>query len=395
MVMTKIYPKLTKENVEYWYWMCDPGWSQIDIAKAVGCNPGTVSHFMKRSGIPTRNSSDAQLERYACPHKREDFENLMSSSDVRMKIAEGMAACWDDTDRNRSLIKANQDRVKFIVGFTQFKILETLGNVSNASLLDLVNMENLLHFTKKGLDLALGRLTKRRFIKRYRKSIYSTSNVKVYYYSITDLGKQVYNLNNTQEMKEKMEKWLKINRRITSNLSGPRIGKTQSQILNLFAARESVFSSEITTLLTKLSINKSSIQHALKLLVENNFLYRRKEYNITSSYKNKFEFRYYSSTIPQINSDSSYEGLGSNQLLLLQSFRHSEGMFFRELQSNKELSNISPNAIDNTLLKLTRKNFLERERRKDKKDNRVKYFYILTPEGKEFLNKIIMNKIRE
>lgn len=247
-------------------------------------------------------------------------------------------------------------------------------------------MENLSHFTKKGLDLALGRLSGRGFVKRGKKT---TSKTKIYFYSITELGKRVYDLNNSEEMKEKMRNWLEINRRITSKQVGPRIGKTQSQILNLFKTKDSVFSSEVTSSLGRLNISKSSIQHALRLLIKNKFLFRRKEYNNESQYKNKFEFRYYSTPIPQEHEGNSYEGLGANLLLVLQILELSEGMFARELRARNELKDIPAKSIGNTLLKLVKRNFLVRVEKRDIGDNKIKYFYNITFEGRKFLSNII------
>lgn len=57
--LSEKYPLLTVENVQYWYWKCDPKWSGHDIAKVIGCHFQTVYNFMEKHGIPIRDYSNA------------------------------------------------------------------------------------------------------------------------------------------------------------------------------------------------------------------------------------------------------------------------------------------------------------------------------------------------
>ncbi len=57
--MIKNHPLLTSNNINYWYWECDPSLSQYDIAREIGCSTSTVSRFMAANGIPTKALSDA------------------------------------------------------------------------------------------------------------------------------------------------------------------------------------------------------------------------------------------------------------------------------------------------------------------------------------------------
>ena len=100
--MTDKYPKLTIDNVIYWYWVCDPGWSQKDIANAIGCNNSTVAAFMKRHKIEVREPSTAGKNRYKCKWKREEFEEVMASTDVRYKISEGRINFLQDPKNKKS-----------------------------------------------------------------------------------------------------------------------------------------------------------------------------------------------------------------------------------------------------------------------------------------------------
>ena len=70
----KKYPKLTYENVYHWYWEENPPLSTTDIAEKVGCNPATVSKFMRENNIPRRNHKDAALNIFQFPNKKSNYK---------------------------------------------------------------------------------------------------------------------------------------------------------------------------------------------------------------------------------------------------------------------------------------------------------------------------------
>jgi len=82
--MTDQYPLLTVESVKYWYWEFDPAYSVIDIAKVTGVNQATIYNFMERNGIPRRNRSEANINRFKCAHKKEEFVRQRNTLESKM-----------------------------------------------------------------------------------------------------------------------------------------------------------------------------------------------------------------------------------------------------------------------------------------------------------------------
>lgn len=385
--MTKEYPLLTKQNIRYWYWGCDPHWSQLDIANEVGCSYSLVSYYMIKEKIPRRDSSKAQFNRFDCPHKLKDFHETMSSQEVRDSISEGLGKAWQEPNSRRNLIKANQERVKEIIGLTQFKVLEVLYKNHNKSLIDLASFPSLSSFTKKQLDGALGRVYKRDFITRNNGFRDKKTKIKVFYYSINDLGKKIYEDNNNEEMINKLRKWHKINKNTTSRQVGARLGKVQLKIISLIKKKGPLFFSEIASELKKDSIGHSAIQHSLILLSKNKFLFRRKMYNKNSKINNKLEFKYsLDNSVEGIQ--ESYKGLGSIQLSILSILIKKKGCFFREFKNKEQLKGFSERSIGNALKKLSSDLMIDRIKKKDiapAGNNHIKDYYRLTKLGERTL----------
>ena len=395
--MTDRYPLLTVENVYYWYWECDPPLSQLDIANEVGCSPGTVSLFMIKNNIPRRDYSKAQYARYENEDKYDQFKDLMSSKEVRDKISDGFKSVWEDPEKRKKLEKANRDRVEDIIGDTQFRILGVLIKKDGLSLSELVKNDRLADYSKKKCDLALRRLVERRFLYRKKRKVGPpSSKIKVYIYFITDAGRVIFDKNNNEIRKKEMKKWAELNREITSKQAKPKLGTTQLKIIGRVKKNGPMFFSEITEKLKEKEISNSSIQHSLKLLYERSVLNRRKVYNEKAKGNNKFEFLYSLNSLnpsdskKMIDKNKSYYGLGINQEKVLKLLHLSPGMFSSDIFNHPQIKGISSKSLDNTLLKLTRKNLIKRQKkvkRNCRSNNNLKYYYEITSNGKNIIEK--------
>ena len=71
--MTDKYPLLIFENVKYWYWEHNPGYSTVDIAKVTGAPIIAVRRFMLKNKIPIRDRSEANINRFKCKPKLEAY----------------------------------------------------------------------------------------------------------------------------------------------------------------------------------------------------------------------------------------------------------------------------------------------------------------------------------
>ena len=263
--MTKKYPLLTIQNVNYWYWECDPHWSQIDIAKEVGCSKGNISYFMVKHNIPTRDYSDAQINRFKCPKKLENHCETMNQEEVRNSLSEKGQELWRALDYRRRLTKAHQERGKNMIGFTQFKVLETFYNNPNKTLVDLMALPTMSSFTGKKLDAILKRFYIKGFITQKKDFKDKTTKMKPNFYSISEKGRKIYEENSDEDTIKRLRE--------------RRLGKIQAKILSLIEKKGSLFYTEIVAELKKDSISNNSIQHSLSLLYKNKFLFRAKKFN--------------------------------------------------------------------------------------------------------------------
>lgn len=105
--MTDNFPDLTVTNVRYWYWLCNPKWSTLDIAKVVGCSYPTVLEFMKKNRIPIRNPSEAGYNAFSCPKKRENILEGLRSEGHRQAQRERILKRWDDPLQRKKLEESN------------------------------------------------------------------------------------------------------------------------------------------------------------------------------------------------------------------------------------------------------------------------------------------------
>lgn len=384
--MTKEYPRLTVENIRYWYWECFPHWSQRDIAKEIGCSPSLVSYYMRKKRIPTRNYSEAQINRWNCPHKLKEFKRKMNLDEVKEAISDALQNAWKEPRKRKSLVRANQKRVEDIIGYTQFLLLKTLSDHPNRylTLRNLSELEHLRSFTKKQLDLALGRLCRRGFVKRKKHFRDYKSKVRVYYYNITKQGERIYKLNKDQETIEEIKKWHRINKNITQNQVGPRMGKLQKKIIFLIKEKGPLFFSEINCELEQ--HRSSAVQHSLKLMIEKKKLFRRKKLNWESLSNDILEFKYYLKE-PEKDIEDSYVGLGLIQANILILLSDIEKLTYKDFTQSEPLRDFSSGAIENALTSLYNC-FLIRRTEKGLDDAGRGFFYSISEKGKILINQV-------
>lgn len=374
--MTKEYPLITVQNINYWYWFCDPHWSQIDIANEVGCSRGTVSLFMINHNIPRRNFSEAQLNRFTCPHKQEDHQQAMNIPEVRNSISESVQKLWRGSDYRIRLTKAHQERGKNMIGFAQFKVLKAIYNNPNKTLADLAVFPTLSSFTEKQLDLILKRIFAKGFITRKKDFKDNKSRIKTYYYSTSEKGKEIYEENSNNDAVKRLRE--------------RRLGKVQMKILSLIKEKGSLFFTEIVAELKKDSINNNSVQHSICLLFENKFLFRTKKFNKDIERKNKLEFKYSLHSFGE-GIQESYKGLGAIQYSILNLLTNVNGCFYRELKTKDNFKPFYEKAILKALRKLSNDKLINRIKKKDSTpagDNRTKYFYRITKVGRDTLKQV-------
>ncbi len=374
--MTKKYPLLTIQNVKYWYRECDPNWSQKDIASKVGCAPNVISYFMITNNIPTRNPSEASLNRFKCPRKLENHREAMSQEEVRNNRSKAMIKAWQKPDAINNLIRASRKNL----GFTQFKILQVLYNDSNKSLKDLAN--NLHSFTRKQLNSTLRRLSTRGFVTRKKNN---SSKRKRYFYSITEKGRRIYDDNNNEETIRNLKRRREINKAIALSLTGPRLGNVQAKILSLIELKGPLYSSEIVSELQKKSISSGTTKGSLSRMIKNKFLFRTLKFNKELSNYNKMEFKY---SLNSYNGSvhKSYKKLGVIQLTILNALVKSKGCFLRELTTKSNFEGFSKSAIGNALKKLCEDQLINRVKKKDVtlgKNYPMKYFYRINRLGEK------------
>jgi len=111
--MTKKFPKLTVGNVNYWYWSCDPAWSGLDIAKAVGSNySSTIYKFMEKNHIPRRRSEEAAKNMYKCNFKVDHILDGHRTTEYRVKISQISKAMWSDPLKRKLTVNNLKEALK-------------------------------------------------------------------------------------------------------------------------------------------------------------------------------------------------------------------------------------------------------------------------------------------
>jgi endo-alpha-1,4-polygalactosaminidase (GH114 family) len=83
--MTELYPLLTVQNVQYWYWEHDPQMSGHNIAKEVGCYFQKIYEFMRNHNIPIRNHSEAGNVLFQDPKKYQAYLKAIMSPEYLKK----------------------------------------------------------------------------------------------------------------------------------------------------------------------------------------------------------------------------------------------------------------------------------------------------------------------
>ena len=110
--MTDKYPLLTAESVKYWYWECDPAYSIIDIVKVTGAPFSTIQRFMNKNDIPKRTRSEANLNRFKCAHKREDFVRQRNSPEFKKSQSKNAVSHWLDESLRRKMVNSLKNTTK-------------------------------------------------------------------------------------------------------------------------------------------------------------------------------------------------------------------------------------------------------------------------------------------
>jgi len=103
------------------YWLEDPPWSAIDIAKYYGCDYSIIYRFMHKYQIPVRSLSKALSARWRCPPKGKklmeyneemrliQLEMLKTNKEYRKKKAETTSKLWEDQEYREKHERAWKD----------------------------------------------------------------------------------------------------------------------------------------------------------------------------------------------------------------------------------------------------------------------------------------------
>ena len=290
--MTEKYPLLTDESVKYWYWECDPAYSIIDIVKVTGAPFSTVQRFMNKNDIPKRTRSEANLNRFKCTHKREDFVRQRNSPEFKKNQSKNAVSYWLDKSLRRKMVNSLKKYNESVLGELQIKILHVLRNYKGMFLSDL---NRIINNDKSCLDGALRTLHNRGLLTREKQVNPNTSNsfTSHYYYSVNDKG---INLLAEKEEESKFTSLFdslknntaKNNLDQKENSISTYLGKNQKVILSLFHGGDSLF---LTDLKKLTSLDKVILDSSLRGLFTRGILSRKKELN-TNSANHLKHFRY-------------------------------------------------------------------------------------------------------
>ena len=290
--MTDKYPLLTVESVKYWYWECDPAYSLIDIAKVIGVNQATVYRFMVRNGIPRRNRSEANVNRFKCAHKKEAFVRRRNTHEFKKNQSQNITGYWLDPTMRKKMMDGFTKYIESKLGVFQVQILYLLRNSEGLFLSDLVKIINK---DKTILDGRLRTLHQRGLVARQKQINHNTRNSYAlhYYYSITEQGVSLL-AEKEEELRfaslfESLETTCVRNSRdIKENYISTYLGKNQEVILNLFQRKSPLF---LTDLKKLTSINSKILDRSLKGLFTRGILSRKKEIN-PNSLNHLMHFKY-------------------------------------------------------------------------------------------------------
>ena len=294
--MTELYPLLTVQNVNYWYWEVEPHWSAIDIAKAVGCGRNTVYNFMKRKNIPKRSRSKANLNRFNCPHKYKTHIKQRQSEEFR--ASQSLIAydiMWKPEIRERYL-KAFKEANKGILSAHQKLILFLLTTHKALFVTDFLRM---IKGDLKTIDHSIHALHKRQFVERVKAINPNTfNNYKSHYtYSITKKGETLI----TRKLKDKKCKFKELlqdenpkkkDKKTLQRefIQRENIGKNQLIILKTIQKNGSKF---LLDLVSILRLPKRTIDSSLRSLSSRGFFDKEKKENPNYQGNNSHRKQYY------------------------------------------------------------------------------------------------------
>ncbi len=294
--MTELYPLLTVENVKYWYWEVEPHWSAIDIAKAVGCHPNTVYNYMKSHNISVRSTSNANINRFNCPHKYDKFLKQRQSEEFRIQQSDIALEIMKRPNIRSKYLRAIKEAKTYILSNYQKILLFLLNSHTSLFLTDFCKITEL---GRRKLDNALQGLFKRQLVSRVKARNSNTSNPYKYHfkYSITQKGIDVLDfvlLRRTFEYKQLLRDIKSgINKMYRPNpkfLNIINIGKNQLEIMKVLQKEGPKFLTDLTSIF---QLPKRSIDSSLRRLCSRGFLKKEKKVN-PSNFRNKTKHFLYS-----------------------------------------------------------------------------------------------------
>ena len=281
------YPLLTVEKLKYWYWECDPGYSLLDIVKVTGASYSRVQRFMEKNGIPRRDRSEANKNRFKCEHKKSAFLETLQSAEHREKQSVISKRTWSDPRlRKEAVIKAQKklsERQIIILYLSRRH-----NGVFQASLVPILERDN------RVVSSSLRILFERGLLEREKQENFKSRSCRLlqFKYFITQNGTLLLNshLNNLEPgFKEKLNVLDKLFADLKKRNFNRNIGKTQELIIKLFKKRGSMFLSDFHGLA---DLSESAIRNGLSRLILKGYLTQKAEYNPDRASYKSCHYRY-------------------------------------------------------------------------------------------------------
>jgi DNA-binding MarR family transcriptional regulator len=280
--MTELYPLLTVQNINYWYWEVEPHWSVVDIAKNIGCSRNTVYRYMRHKDIPIRSISEANISRFNCPHKYNNFVKQRQSKEFRESQSIIAYDIMQKPEVRKKYLEAIEKSNEGILSKHQKAILYLLTRHDSLFITELVT---LIKGDLNTVDKSIRALYKRQLVNRVKKiNPNSFNNYKSHYkYSISKKGKVLIGNKLTKGNQEFME-LLRDNVREKKDkeilqqefIKRENIGKNQLIILKTIQKEGSKFFSDLVSLT---GLPKGAIDSGLRGLSSRGFLYKEKKVN--------------------------------------------------------------------------------------------------------------------
>jgi hypothetical protein len=272
--MTRKYPKLTIENVRFWYWMRTPRMSGHDIANEIGCHYQSVYNFMRRYSIPIRNYSEAGKVMFEDPSKVKIFEERYEDLPL---LTEENVWKWYWFNNPKWSIPDIAKKVKCSINtVNRFMVKQKIPIRDRCS----ANKER-FNCPSKRVKYDLTRRSKD-FKKKQSiitKKAMASSDVR----EKISKGRKI-----AWEDSLKRQNMLKgIKKRSESQMS-----KKQSRILITFYNRGPLFLSELVNMIDFKKYSKSALHASTVRLFRRNFLTRERKINKKSNRNNNLEYKY-------------------------------------------------------------------------------------------------------